>query len=438
MDATTIGQQLRQAREARKLSLEQAAQATRIRVHYLQALEAGELNRLPSQAQARGFLRVYGGYLGVSEAPLSETVVESSSELEAVTPVPVVTSLPASRPTPGMNVTSEEAQAAFIEIGRCLKRQRELLGLSLDDVVRHTHLRRHYLEALEAGNLDSLPSPVQGRGMLSNYAGFLSLDPEPLMLRFAEGLQARLAARQALETEAAQQAKARPERKSRPVFHLPARLQRLFSNDLLIGLMLSGLIMGFVLWGAIRIFTLRNAQEPSPTAPSIADVLLASPSPSVTPTFWTATVTLEAPLLNDFQAEAPDVTVQPVLPAGSTGGVQVYITVNQRAYLRVTVDGEVEFDGRVLAGSAYTFAGVESVEILTGNGAALQVFYNRQDLGLLGQFGQIVNRVYTPDGVLLPTPTVTPTSTPTPQTTPTIAPTPTQPEAVPPTVPSLP
>jgi hypothetical protein len=34
--------------------------------------------------------------------------------------------------------------------------------------------------------------------MLSNYAIFLGFDPEPLLLRFAEGLQANLAARQAL------------------------------------------------------------------------------------------------------------------------------------------------------------------------------------------------------------------------------------------------
>jgi cytoskeletal protein RodZ len=62
----TIGQQLRQAREQRNLTLEQAAQATHIRVHYLEALERGDLSRLPSKAQGRGFLRVYAGYLGLN------------------------------------------------------------------------------------------------------------------------------------------------------------------------------------------------------------------------------------------------------------------------------------------------------------------------------------------------------------------------------------
>ena len=44
---------------------------------------------------------------------------------------------------------------------------------------------------MEKGHLDDLPSPVQGRGMISNYANFLNLDGESVLLRFAEGLQLR-------------------------------------------------------------------------------------------------------------------------------------------------------------------------------------------------------------------------------------------------------
>ena len=62
----TVGKQLRQAREARKISLEQVAQATHIRLHYLQAIEAGKFDALPSQAQGRGFLRAYASYVGLN------------------------------------------------------------------------------------------------------------------------------------------------------------------------------------------------------------------------------------------------------------------------------------------------------------------------------------------------------------------------------------
>ena len=38
-----------------------------------------------------------------------------------------------------------------------------------------------------------LPSPVQGRGMLKNYADFLGLESDTLLLTFADGLQTGLA-----------------------------------------------------------------------------------------------------------------------------------------------------------------------------------------------------------------------------------------------------
>ncbi|HNB54479.1 MAG TPA: helix-turn-helix domain-containing protein, partial [Anaerolineales bacterium] len=61
-----VGQQLRQARQSKNLSLEQISRATYIRVSYLEALEAGQLERLPSPAQARGFLRTYAKYLNMA------------------------------------------------------------------------------------------------------------------------------------------------------------------------------------------------------------------------------------------------------------------------------------------------------------------------------------------------------------------------------------
>jgi hypothetical protein len=109
--------------------------------------------------------------------------------------------------------------------------------------------------------------------------------------------------------------------------------------------------------------------------------------------------------------------------------VQVYITVRQRAWIRVLVDGEPAFEGRVLPGSAYQYSGEDKVEILTGNGAAIQVFFNQSDLGPMGLFGEVVHQVFTRQGLQTPTPTitVTPSATERPTATqrgaPTAAPT---------------
>jgi len=97
--------------------------------------------------------------------------------------------------------------------------------------------------------------------------------------------------------------------------------------------------------------------------------------------------------------------------------------VRLRAWMRVTVDGKVEFEGRVLPGSAFPFAGDDRIEILTGNGAGLEVNFNQTDMGTLGTFGEAVLRVFTVQGMQTPTATIT--RTPAPATiTPTLTPTP--------------
>jgi cytoskeleton protein RodZ len=60
-----IGSGLREARERRGLTLEQAAAATRIQARHLEALEEERLDRLPEPVYVRGFLREYALFLGL-------------------------------------------------------------------------------------------------------------------------------------------------------------------------------------------------------------------------------------------------------------------------------------------------------------------------------------------------------------------------------------
>ena len=69
--AESIGSTLKQRREARHLSIEQAAEQTRLRKYYLQALENDDLSAIPSMVQARGFLRIYTEFLGLNLDELS-------------------------------------------------------------------------------------------------------------------------------------------------------------------------------------------------------------------------------------------------------------------------------------------------------------------------------------------------------------------------------
>ena len=60
-----LGARFREARETRGLTLAQVAAGTRILPRYLQALEEGDLEQLPGDVYARGFIRNYAQYLGL-------------------------------------------------------------------------------------------------------------------------------------------------------------------------------------------------------------------------------------------------------------------------------------------------------------------------------------------------------------------------------------
>ena len=65
-----VGDELRQARIRRGRSLQQANQATRIALRYLEAIEAEDWDRMPAATYARGFISSYAQYLGLDPAPL--------------------------------------------------------------------------------------------------------------------------------------------------------------------------------------------------------------------------------------------------------------------------------------------------------------------------------------------------------------------------------
>ncbi len=67
-----LGQLLRDARERRGVSLQEAERATRIRARHLAALEEERFDRLPGDAYARAFLREYAEFLGLDARMLVE------------------------------------------------------------------------------------------------------------------------------------------------------------------------------------------------------------------------------------------------------------------------------------------------------------------------------------------------------------------------------
>ena len=74
------------------------------------------------------------------------------------------------------------------ELGRTLRQAREDRGLSLREIARETKIPVRHLEALESGDLASLPGPVYAKAFLRHYARAVGLDPDQLFEEFAQKL----------------------------------------------------------------------------------------------------------------------------------------------------------------------------------------------------------------------------------------------------------
>jgi cytoskeletal protein RodZ len=426
--ALTPGDLLRKKREEKNLSLEQAAKDTNIRIHFLQALEEDRRGNIASEAQQRGFQRLYASYLGLdlSEAMasingeptnLTESVSKPPREIEqnqVRKPIRLITdllgklskpkpdpmgktdSIPVEPVRPVTQSSDNLSDRIFLEIGQQLQSQREGLGLSRLDVERQIKIRELYIFALENGQINDLPSSVQGRGMLNNYAAFMNLDPEALQTRFAEGLQQKRLEKIAEET--AQKNRNELKKYSAPV----TSWRRYLTPDLLIGGSVFAVLFILIIWGALQVIG-SSQQLPKPTTDSIASILISTETPTLSLTEAAPSSDLTTtPQPGDIQ-NTPSVNLLATITAIGNNPIQVVVVAYQRAFLKIIADGNEVFKGRIIPGSVYTFTGTSKVTLTTGNAAAMQVYYNQQDLGILGLNGQVLNMEFTTKGVATPT-----------------------------------
>jgi cytoskeletal protein RodZ len=453
----TVGQILEQSRTERNLTLEEVATATHIRLHYLEALENNQIEKLPSGVQARGFLRNYANYLGIAVEPLLNLwegkQPDGPQQPSEILSPDLFSKLPSQDPPSRSDFTEEQQQedlgtegdseniikdqapqgqekthdalSLFIEIGDILHNQRESLGLTLKDIEHYTHVKLHYLKLLEQGQFNDLPSLVQARGMLNNYARFLEVDANHVLSIFADALQLQFSQRVSV--------KYGPKLSSRQMSTSAPAWKRFLTTDLLVGSSLIIILLGFAIWAATQVKAI-SSSEVFETAPPFSQIF----SPQLLPTGGfdplkpTKSNSSQANL--EYGEGKTPVSVQnPAVTStsapGGLGRLNINIVSRQRTYLRITVDGKVEFEGRTISGNAYPFSANDQIELVTGNAAALQVFFNQDDLGTMGSVGQVIRLIFTTNGVITPTPGVTNTPSQTPLPTSTLQPSATQPQA---------
>ena len=316
-------------------------------------------------------------------------------------------------------------------LGQLLRGAREARGETLDDVERVTHIRARQLTAIEADDYGFLPSAAQARGYVKNYAQHLGLDLQDVLERY-EAAQTKRPVGQATRPPRRQPDLAAPARGAgsaqrppppqrarvpqltatppgaatqpprAPTATVRVRRPRLLSADVLVAAVITLLLVALLLWGGSRLAAGLAAATVTPTASFASGLTTAEPT--ATPTALVeASATLDLPS-----------------PAASYSGVNVSVRAELRTWVSVKVDGAEKFAGMLLPGETREFVGQGVVEVVTGNGKGTRVVYDGVDQGVMGELGAVVDRLWTLQGMVIPSPTITPTPsvTPTPSKTP--------------------
>jgi cytoskeletal protein RodZ len=251
------------------------------------------------------------------------------------------------------------------ELGDLLRRSREQRGLTLEEIQTSTHIKRNFLEALEEERLDDLPHPAVGRGFLANYAAALSLDTYYVLELYDQ--------------------RTRPPQEQGPTLSEKGILFKNISMspgaritpDLLIGLFVILILVG-VIGGAVAIYgeaVLPTLSQPSGGSPlSTADVAFILPTPTPAPTY------------------TPTATVTPT-PLYYTG-VSVELVISEESWVQVLVDEVKAFEGILKAGDREHWDGQRQVAVRVGNAGGVEAIVNGESQGVLGQRGQVLDRVY--------------------------------------------
>jgi hypothetical protein len=239
---------------------------------------------------------------------------------------------------------------ASIPFGEHLRREREMRGVSLDEISAATRISTRFLEAIETEQWDQLPGGVFNRGFIRSIARFLGLDEDSLVAEYALGTAS--GARAHVVTQ-------RPHK-------MPRNWRPAAAALVAIALMVVGGVVGYHRYGAgmaawlhARFFTARTGAHAGSSS--------------------------DQPAGQDFGAsrEAPAAAV-----LAAPDGLVLKIHAGKPADVKVIADGRVVFEETVQPNDVKQFDAKDAFEITSSESSALVLELNGRTLPPMGASGQ--------------------------------------------------
>jgi len=321
----------------------------------------------------------------------------------------------------------------MMEVGQLLRQTREAQELSLADIEEKTKIRQNFISALESGDWDDLPNEVVARGFLRKYAAALGLDADELLAQAGGGQKqdrgesappapaapAQPAAYQPINLDLYDDAPARSSILRRVLAFLLALIPVAILAYLLIQFGLPLLLDRSA--GLTANPTATATLPPEGTPPATPLIVLGSdstPTPAATQASGGALIeatATPAPLATATPTATPQPSPTPT--ATPVQQLTMQMEIVERAWVRVVVDGEIQFESLLEPGYAQEFVAEESIQLRTGNAAGVILTLNGELLPSLGETAEVVDLIWAiaEEGIVVmtPTPEPEPTSTPT-------------------------
>lgn len=257
------------------------------------------------------------------------------------------------------------------KIGDLLYTERKKKGLKIADVEHATGIRGVYLNALEQSRYDVLPGEVYVKGFLRNYANYLGLDGSHLVQRYTDMKKPTVEPVAAVPTIAVP---AEPVVKKANTVTSQSIDKKKWST-VLVAVILAASALGLYLWqktvapaGEIP-GNAAGSKTTGVTGPNQTPVRSVSPAPI---------------------SGVPSVSRPVVLSARYT----------DRCWTSVIADGKTLYEGIPSNGATFTWEAERQIVVNFGNAAAVELTFNGQPVGKIGDRGDVVVKTFTVAGMI--------------------------------------
>jgi cytoskeleton protein RodZ len=241
--------------------------------------------------------------------------------------------------------------------GEHLKREREMRGVSLEEVSAATRISTRFLEAIESDRWESLPGGVFNRGFIRSVARYLGLDEDSMVAEYA------------LETRGRVETGVVPD----PPMEMPRNWKPAMVAAIVLVVILAGVGFAYARYGG-KIATRLHWK------PAVATTPVASgPSGDA------------ARGANDGVVAAPagGGSAAATAPTAPSAADPMELTLQTSKLVDVTIvaDGATIFSGPIDAGDKRQFEARDVFEVTTSDALAIVLELNGQHVGAFGQLG---------------------------------------------------